>query len=126
MGAGAGSQDTNPGLCEGQESRVLEAPFCPRGCSRRRALGLAGTFPAPPVGCQLPSGPGRGMAQPSAGPSTDEWEQLRGGGRGRRRGGVQGVGAPWAATCTSFLLSRAWQERVREGQFHILSCQFSF
>ena len=27
------------------------------------------------------------------------------------------MGAPWAATCTSFLLSRAWQERVQGAGF---------
>lgn len=49
-----------PGLLEGQEGRdwVLEAPFGPSTSSRRRSLGLAGRCPRPPVGCQLPSGPG--------------------------------------------------------------------
>lgn len=37
-----------------------------------------------------------------SGPGTGQWEQLRGVGM---EGQVQGVGAPWAAACASFLRS---------------------
>lgn len=43
----------------------------------------------PPVGCQLPSGPGRGMDPPSACPGPDRREQLQGGAwRGGQRAWV--------------------------------------
>ena len=111
-----------PGLLEGQEGRdwVLEAPFGPSTSSRRRSLGLAGRCPRPPVGCQLPSGPGSrllALAQTS-GSSCGGWGGMEGWGAGR--GGSLGSHL-YILPAVPGLAGKS-----PRGWFHILSCQFSF